>query len=287
MNQARILGVIGYPIGHSLSPLLHEIFGKHTGEKIYYAPYPVKENLALAIQGAWHLGFCGLNVTIPYKTQVIPELAEVDETAGSIGAVNTLVRSEGGFTGYNTDIYGIGALVKSQGIEIKNRPVCILGAGGAAKSVVHMCGQEGAFSLCIVNRDADRARALQRESKRFFSMPIDVCSLEEVRRDVSRLPEGLVVFQTTSVGMYPHREDCIISDPAFFEKMAAGVDLVYTPLETAFLRRCRAAGKPGISGLGMLIYQGARAFSLWTGKEIPPQGLEEARVRLEEALRNS
>ena len=264
--KTKVFGLLANPIGHSLSPRFQNALAAYCGENAVYLPFEVKrpETLEAALKGAHALGIAGLNVTVPYKEAVIPYLSGLSEEARLIGAVNTLVRSEEGYVGHNTDIAGMERMLLRQGLSIRGAKVLVLGAGGAARSAAVLAALKGAAELVILNRNKERAEALAK-------------SLRNVAPELPVLTEGLdaweslsgndyLAIQCTSVGMWPKAEDAVIADPRFYEKLSAAADIVYTPAETKFLRLARAAGNPTVGGLSMLISQGIRAFSLWTGK---------------------
>lgn len=271
--KAKVCGVIGNPVGHSMSPTLHRYISEQMGEDLAYVPLGVKEDLESAVKGAFALGFTGMNVTIPYKQEVMHYLEEIDDTAKGIGAVNTLVRMDKGFKGYNTDLGGLSLSLKDNAIEIRDKKVIILGAGGAAKAVLYMVCQDGASEVHIFNRNVDKANALVEEmaKKTDFSMPIyvdDIAILSQKDRIQHLLRDRYIVFQTSSVGMYPNVSDCLNLDEAFYDRVDAGVDIIYTPLETVFLSKLRQRGVKTLNGLEMLINQGILAWELWTGRKV-------------------
>ena len=282
--KTKVFGLLANPIGHSLSPRFQNALAAYCGENAVYLPFEVKrpETLEAALKGAHALGIAGLNVTVPYKEAVIPYLSGLSEEARLIGAVNTLVRSEEGYVGHNTDIAGMGRMLLRQGLSIRGAKVLVLGAGGAARSAAVLAALKGATGLVILNRNKERAEALAK-------------SLRNVAPELPVLTEGLdaweslsgndyLAIQCTSVGMWPKAEEVVIADPRFYEKLSAAADIVYTPAETEFLRLARAAGKPTVGGLPMLISQGIYAFSLWTGKTCTAADEESLLELVREAL---
>ena len=282
--KTKVFGLLANPIGHSLSPRFQNALAAYCGENAVYLPFEVKrpETLEAALKGAHALGIAGLNVTVPYKEAVIPYLSGLSEEARLIGAVNTLVRSEEGYVGHNTDIAGMERMLLRQGLSIRGAKVLVLGAGGAARSAAVLAALKGAAELVILNRNKERAEALAK-------------SLRNVAPELPVLTEGLdaweslsgndyLAIQCTSVGMWPKAEDAVIADPRFYEKLSAAADIVYTPAETEFLRLARSAGKPTVGGLPMLISQGIYAFSLWTGKTCTAADEESLLELVREAL---
>ena len=282
--KTKVFGLLANPIGHSLSPRFQNALASYCGENAVYLPFEVKrpETLEAALKGAHALGIAGLNVTVPYKEAVIPYLSGLSEEARLIGAVNTLVQSEEGYVGHNTDIAGMERMLLRQGLSIRGAKVLVLGAGGAARSAAVLAALKGAAELVILNRNKERAGALAK-------------SLRNVAPELPVLTEGLdaweslsgndyLAIQCTSVGMWPKAEEAVIADPRFYEKLSAAADIVYTPAETKFLRLARAAGKPAVGGLPMLISQGIHAFSLWTGKTCTAADEERLLKLVREAL---
>lgn len=264
--KTKVLGLLAHPIGHSLSPLIQNTLATVCGENVAYLPFEVKnpDELGAAIRGAHALGIAGFNVTVPYKEAVIPHLLGLGEEARLIGAVNTLVRTEEGYVGHNTDLAGMATMLARKNLRTEGAHILLLGAGGAARSAAVLAATGGAAELVILNRNPVRAEALAKAVRDITpSLTVRAAALEHWQE----LPgNDYLCIQCTSVGMWPNTEESIVEDPRFFEKLSAAADIVYTPEETKFLRLARAAGKPVAGGLAMLISQGAHAFSLWTGK---------------------
>lgn len=282
--KTKVFGLLANPIGHSLSPRFQNALAAYCGENAAYLPFEVKrpECLEAALIGAHALGIAGLNVTVPYKEAVIPYLSGLSEEARRIGAVNTLVRSEEGYIGHNTDIAGMESMLLRQGLSIRGAKVLVLGAGGAARSAAVLAALKGAAELVILNRNKERAEALAASLRGMApKLPVFADCLDAWEK----LPgDSYLCIQCTSVGMWPKVEETVIADPRFYEKLAAAADIVYTPAETEFLRLVRAAGKPTVGGLPMLISQGVHAFSLWTGKTCDAADEERLLKLVREAL---
>lgn len=268
-----------------MSPLLQNLYAKRTGVDLAYVPFRVEEERLLeAVNGAYALNLLGLNVTVPHKQQVMKYLKEIDETAADIGAVNTLVRVEGGFKGYNTDVPGLLRAVKEAGIELKDRECILIGAGGAAKAAAYMMVKEGAAVIYLLNRSADRAESLAAWVNR-------LAGREAVKpmalSDYGSIPDGkYLAIQSTSVGMHPNTEEAPIEDPAFYGKISEAVDCIYTPAETKFMKYVRAAGGRAYNGLNMLLYQGVISYELWNpGICVDDETIGEARRKIWEHLK--
>lgn len=283
-GKSRVCGVMGYPVEHSMSPVMHNFYAEKTGTDLVYIPLKVRpDQVEEAVKGAWALNFTGVNVTVPHKQQVMKCLAEIDEDALAIGAVNTLVRKEDGFKGYNTDGSGLLRAMKGAGIEIKGRSCVLIGAGGAARAAAWVLAKEEAEIVYLLNRSLDRAKTLSEFINTRFGRRIMV---PMVLSQYKNLPEGpFLAVQTTSVGMHPKTEEAPIEDRAFYEKIETAVDIIYTPLETKFMNYVREAGGTAIGGLDMLIYQGIIAYELWNPEAVFTKELvEESRRLIQEIL---
>jgi len=256
--QNKILGVIGHPIHHSLSPTLHEFFIAKAGlEASYHAFDVAPEDIESAIKGAKALGLTGLNVTVPHKQNVMPFLDEIDDFAQKVGAVNTIHFKGNTASGWNTDVPGLIKNLAANNVTLDGKDIVILGAGGAARATVMAAKNSGAGSIAIYNRTPSRAEALAAD--------FDSEWLPSIEKEC--LPDDCIIINTTSVGMHPHRAACPLQ-MHHFRKKRTFVDLVYNPIETTFLKNARACGAQCVDGLGMLIYQGAIALGIWMGRTI-------------------
>lgn len=280
-GHTKICGLIGNPVGHTLSPLIHNTLASLCGIPLVYGAFQVDEGrLKDAVAGAFALHMTGLNVTVPYKSDVIAELCAVDELAEQIGAVNTLVRQENGFKGYNTDMPGLYRAMCSDGMELAGEEVIILGAGGAARAVAFLCATKGASHVYLLNRTLQKAEAIVREIRE----KTGYTQMTAMALADHRLLTGnsYLVIQSTSVGLAPHDGEAVITDEAFYRKVAKGYDLVYRPADTRFMQLVRAHGGEAFNGLKMLLYQGVIAFELWNGVEITDRQAEYVYEKLRE-----
>lgn len=261
-GRTKICGLIGNPVEHTLSPMIHNTLAGRMGHNLVYVPFPVeKGRVAEAVAGADALGVLGLNVTVPYKSEVITSLKESDCLAGQIGAVNTLVRTKGGYKGYNTDMEGLYRAMACEGIRIEGEQIILLGAGGAARAVAHLCAAKGAAKVYMLNRSLDKAQTVAVEVNKAAGKEI-VCPM--CIMDYATIPDGkYLAIQGTSVGLTPHDEDVVISDATFYEKVHTGFDLIYSPWETKFMKLVKAHGGRAYNGLKMLLYQAIIAYELW------------------------
>jgi len=263
--------------------MLQNHMARATGQNLVYLPFPVaRGELGAAVRGALALDFLGLNVTVPYKSDVIGYLAEIDPLAERIGAVNTLARCQGGYKGYNTDMPGLYRAMRQEGVQIAGRDVVILGAGGVARAVAVMLLDQGAAGVYILNRTVEKAQAVAREVNKMAQSSF---ARAYALADYGRIPgEGWLVIQATSAGMYPHVEDVPIEDPAFYRHVEIGYDLIFNPGVTRFMKLTESGGGRAYNGARMLVYQGIIAFELWTGTNVTQSTADELCRMMAQAL---
>lgn len=279
-GKTQVCGILAYPVEHSMSPLMQNYYAGISGVDLTYVPFKTEPSrLGEAVRGAYAMHVLGLNVTVPHKQAVMEYLTAIDEGAAAIGAVNTLVRADGGYKGYNTDAEGLLRAMQREGIRIAGRVCILIGAGGAAKAAAYILAREGAARIYVLNRSIDRARELADGINRTFRREVmTAMGLDGWKQ----IPEtGCLAVQTTSVGMHPNISASPITDEAFFRKTDTAVDIIYTPEETQFMKLAAAAGAKTMNGLNMLIYQGIIAFELWNpGVTVPEEAVEGARDRI-------
>jgi len=262
-GTTKNLGVMGWPIAHSLSPVLQNAAIEEAGLDYVYISLPVPpEKLKEAVAGLRAMQFTGWNVTIPHKQAIMAELDAVDEDARIIGAVNTVVNRDGHLTGYNTDCIGFMQPLAQQGFLPKGKEATILGAGGAARAVIWGLLRAKVKRITLGVRNPAKATRLAEEFAAYGE--IQVLHWED-----SAFAEHLAVtdllVNTTPLGMYPHVEGMPPVDWTKLKKDALVYDIIYTPERTRFLSEAQAHGHAIINGEGMLAGQGAAAFTLWTG----------------------
>ncbi|WP_258359266.1 shikimate dehydrogenase [Moorella sulfitireducens (nom. illeg.)] len=266
-STTGLVALIGYPVGHSLSPLMQNAAFASAGLDLVYLAFAVAPpDLPAALAGLKALGFMGANVTVPHKEAVIKYLDAVEPIAARIGAVNTIVNKDGRLTGYNTDAGGFLRSLREAGFDPAGKQAVILGAGGAARAVAFALAGAGCAALTIANRTLEKAGCLAAELTG-LKVPVGACNLQEEELR-PRIEGADLVVNATSAGMAPAVE-AVPLPAAWLNSRQWVYDLVYNPLETKFLRQARQRGCRVISGLGMLLYQGAAAFTLWTGKTAP------------------
>jgi len=264
-GYTRTCGVFGNPVEHTMSPAIHNFLAEQTGQNLAYVPFHVETGqLEAAVKGAYALNLLGVNVTVPYKSDVMPFLKEIDSLAAQIGAVNTLVRAEGGFKGYNTDMPGLYRAMCADKVVIEGERVLILGAGGVARAVAMLLEQKKASEIILLNRTFEKAQAIADEVNEIAGERL-ARALSIAEFDTLPVNERYLAIQATNVGMYPKVDACVIEDKEFFKRVHTGYDLIFNPLETSFMQRVQAQGGRAFNGLKMLLYQGIIAYELWTG----------------------
>lgn len=262
-QHTALYGVVGNPVRHSLSPALHNAAFAAMGLNAVYLAFEPAD-IEGCVKGIRTLGIRGTSVTIPFKATVIPHLSRMDPLAERIGAVNTIINQDGILTGYNTD--AVGALKALEEVtKVPGKRCILVGAGGAARAVGFILKEQGA-ALTVVNRSWDTGQRLARFLGCNFSPLKEMASVK-----------GDILIQTTPVGMWPHKDQSPVPEPVLEEGMVV-MDLVYHPLETRLLSAARARGCTLISGIRMLIHQGAEQFRLWTGID-PPLSIMEGALR--------
>lgn len=263
-GKTKNLGVMGWPISHSLSPVLQNAALGRAGLDYAYIAMPVKpEELPRAVEGVRALGFRGVNVTIPHKTAIIPLLDEIDEDARIIGAVNTVVNDGDRLCGYNTDAIGFMEALRETGFEARGKRTAVLGAGGAARAVLWALIKHGAERIAIGVRNPEKAMPVAEFFRKYGSIQVFFWGEDGF---CSALKEADLLVNTTPLGMQPHPEGMPPVDLAGLKAGAFVYDIIYTPGETRLLREAAALRHPVLNGEGMLAGQGAEAFRLWTGE---------------------
>lgn len=274
--RTKLFGLLGNPVGHSLSPFMQNHFLEQCGVNGVYLAFAVApDKVGDALRGIFALGVQGANVTIPYKEAVIPYLCGMSKAAQACGAVNTLIYTDKGYYGENTDGAGLlASLAAEHGWQAAGKRVLLVGAGGAARGVSVAMALEGAAEICIANRSAEHAAALAEQIEKLGNVKVTAISLEELQQEALYARYSTIV-NTTSLGMSPHVERMIPLRAELLGPQHLVADLVYNPLETKLLRTAREQGAKTASGLGMLLYQGALAFEAWTGKHVEPESLRQ------------
>lgn len=264
-NNSLRLAVIGDPIAHSKSPVMHNAALTALGIEGEYIPLHVsRQDLGQAISRMKELGFRGINVTIPHKLDVMAYVDELDESAAKIGAVNTIVNDNGYLTGYNTDGIGyVRSLKDETHVNLRGKSIMVLGAGGAARGIVQALAQEEPKTIIIANRTEDRAIQLAEEWNSAGN--IHGIAMDKYTTVLSGMD---IVINTTSIGMHPYMDQSPI-EPEYIPTGIIVSDLIYNPLTTDLLKRSQGRGCIIHGGLGMFVNQGAYALEYWTGMTAP------------------
>jgi shikimate dehydrogenase len=279
-GKTKVCGVIGDPIEHTMSPVMHNAAFSELGLDYVYLAFRVRAGgLARAIEGMRALNIRGLNVTIPHKVAVIPFLDELDPLAEKIGAVNTIVNDAGLLRGYNTDATGFLKALKDKGFEPGGKRVAVLGAGGASRAVSFILAESGA-SLVILNRleELDWAEALARQISDTFKKEVKALESDEANLKAA-LDSADIVVNATSVGMSPHSDESPVPAKLLRPGMVV-FDIVYNPLKTRLATEAGRAGAETVMGLDMLVGQGALSFEMWTGKKAPVELMKREAARM-------
>ena len=255
--MGRIMyGLLGEKLGHSLSPSIHKMIFEELGIDAGYNLFEVeKSDLKDAMYGFRALGIRGINVTIPYKIEVMQYLDEISPEAAKISAVNTIFFEDGKMKGYNTDYHGFGMLLKRNGIETEGRSAVILGSGGSAKAVWQYLADSGARDIKVVSRDSSRQITGFGDSC--------IISYEELRQ----IDSGDIIINCTPSGMYPNTDASPV-EKEVVSRFSAAVDLIYNPKKTMFLRYAGESGIKAVNGLYMLVGQAVKSQEIWNGIRI-------------------
>ncbi|MEM2999555.1 MAG: shikimate dehydrogenase [Candidatus Bathyarchaeia archaeon] len=273
-GKTRVCGVIGDPVAHTLSPIIQNAAFNHLKLDFVYLAFNVKTaELENAMRGMRGLGIHGLNVTMPHKSAVIKYLDQLNPTVQLLGSANTILNKDGKLLGFNTD--GIGALkaLKENGVKLSGKKMLLLGAGGSAKAIAFAFAEE-IGELVILNRAAEKATELAAVLNRVFGKKIAGGALSSTAVQ-QNLQDADILVNATSVGMQPNVDQSLVQ-PQWLRPDLAVMDIVYNPVETKLAKDAKAAGAKVISGVEMLIYQGAASFELWTGCPAPVEVMRQA-----------
>ena len=278
-GRTKVCALIGDPVEHSLSPIIQNAAFRSLDLDYVYVVFNVKSgDLREAVYGVKALGICGLNVTMPHKTAIIPYLDELDETARKTGSVNTVFNNNGRLVGYTTD--GVGALnaLKHAGVDPSDKRIVILGAGGASRSISFTLA-EHASELVILNRTFSKAKALKDAIRKALGdrAKVRASPLTDEKLSVE-LADADILINATSVGMKPNENETPVKQIYLREDLVV-FDLIYEPLETRLLREAKSIGAKVVDGLSMLVHQGAASFEIWTGIKAPVDVMMKAALK--------
>lgn len=273
-GHTKLTALLGSPVAHSISPLMHNEAFRLLGLDYVYLCFDVNEaSLPRAVEGLKTCGIRGFNLTMPNKNKIVELLDELSPAARLIGAVNTVVNEDGRLIGYNTDGMGYMQSVKDAGYDIIGKTVTVMGAGGAATAICAQAALDGVKKLHIFARRTSRFWERTQKLVDTINATLPCRAILHDNADNQALTdavaESALLLNATSLGMAPDTEGTIITDTSIFQPELIVSDVIYNPRETRLLREAREAGCHTFNGMYMLLYQGAEAFRLWIGREMP------------------
>ena len=284
MNQVitghtKLTGLLGSPVSHSISPLMHNEAFRQLGLDYAYLAFDVNtENLKTAVDGLRALNVRGFNLTMPNKNLICGLCDKLSPVAEITGAVNTVVNDNGILTGYTTDGIGYMESVKEAGLDILGEKITVLGAGGAATAIIVQAAFDGVSEISVFNQKSASYTRMEGiistlEKQTTCKLKLFTYDSPDVLRH--ELSESILLVNTTPVGMAPNIDASLITDTSMLHPNLTVSDIIYNPEETKLLRLAREAGCHTFNGLHMLLYQGAAAFQLWTGQDMPIKQIKE------------
>lgn len=279
-GHTKLFGVLGSPITHSISPQMHNEAFRQLGLDCVYLAFEVDEKgMQTAVDGLRTLNVRGFNVTMPNKNIMASLCDKLSPAAEIIGAVNTVVNDNGILTGYTTDGTGYMRAVEDAGHNIIGKKMTLLGVGGASTAVFVQAALDGLSEISIFSRSTskfnERARSIIEKLKEHSACKVNLYDLEDESLLRHEISESTILTNGTSVGMAPDTDNSIINDVTMFHKDLIVSDIIYNPRETKLMRLAKEAGCPTFNGLYMLLYQGAEAFKIWTGQDMPVDIIKE------------
>lgn len=277
-GHTRLTGLLGSPVAHSKSPLMHNEAFRLLGLDYVYLCFDVKEdNLKTAFDGLKKLNIAGFNCTMPDKTAICELLDDLSPAARMIGAVNTVVNENGRYIGHNTDGIGYMQSVKDAGFDIKGETMTLLGAGGAASSIFVQAALDGVKKINLFSiKDRFWEKAEKMVDMVNSNTDCDAKLIELGNEDIlsEAISNSKILTNATSVGMAPNTDNCVVKDFSVFNENLIVSDVIYNPMETKLLKIAKEHGCPTFNGIYMLLYQGAEAFKLFTGKDMPVEEIK-------------
>ncbi|MGC8833018.1 MAG: shikimate dehydrogenase [Armatimonadota bacterium] len=276
-STTGVLCVIGHPIAHSLSPRMHNAAIAALGMDLCYVAFDVPpEKLGHAVQGMRGLGIIGMNVTVPHKQAVVEYIDEISDEARLVGAVNTVKNEGGRLVGFNTDVYGILKSLEDAGLSVLPKQTAVLGASGAARGVVYaLASRPEVESVFVFNRTLRKAEEMctvlaEATRKKIYALPLEDTHLRK------HLGECGLLINATSVGMHPDVDASPLPDASVLHSGLVVYDAVFNPRTTKLLKQAQERGCRTVSGIGMLVHQGAKSFEIWTGIQPPVDVMKQA-----------
>ena len=279
-GHTRLTGLLGSPVAHSVSPLMHNEAFRQLGLDYVYLCFDVKEEgLKTAVEGLKMAGIRGFNLTMPNKNKMVELVDCLSPAAGLIGAVNTVVNNDGILIGHNTDGIGFMRSVKDAGYDIIGQEMTVMGAGGAARAICVQAALDGVKKIHLFTRPSSRFHqrtvVLVDRINQITDCEITLYDQADQHALRTSMEQSAILVNGTSVGMAPDTDASIIEDSSFFIPGKIVADIIYNPQETKLLKMAREAGCKTFNGMYMLLYQGAEAFRIWTGQEMPIEQIKE------------
>ncbi|MGI6031217.1 MAG: shikimate dehydrogenase [Eubacteriales bacterium] len=279
-GHTQVYCVLGTPIAHSRSPLMHNTAFEALGMDCVYTAFDVAEHqMDAAVAGLRQLGVRGWNITMPDKHRMAQLCDQLSPAARLIGAVNTVCNQDGILTGHNTDGVGFMLAARDAGVDLRGKKLTILGVGGASTAIYVQAALDGASELSLFNRQSpslEQARPLIRQLEKETGCHIGLYDLADEERLAQEISTSAALVNGTSMGMSPHPERCPLPRAELLPSGLLVYDVIYEPLTTRLLAMARQRGCIPVNGLGMLLWQGAEAFRLWTGQDMPIQAVKQA-----------
>ena len=277
-GHTKLTGLLGSPVAHNISPLMHNESFKMLGLDYVYLCFDVPEdNLETVFNGLKKLNIAGFNCTMPDKTRICQLVDELSPAASMIGAVNTVVNDNGKFIGHNTDGIGYMQSVKDAGYDITGSTMTLLGAGGAASSIFVQAALDGVKNInifSIKDRFWEKAERMVEAVNKNTDCTARLMELGDDALLADSIADSQILTNATSVGMAPNVDGCIVSDNSMLPEGLIVSDVIYNPMETKLLKMAKERGCKTFNGMYMLLYQGAEAFKIWTGREMPVEHIK-------------
>ncbi len=272
-GHTRLTGLLGSPVAHSISPMMHNEAFEQTGLDYVYLAFDVgTDRLETAVEGLRALDVRGFNLTMPNKNLMCTLCDKLSPASEISGAVNTVVNDDGVLTGYTTDGTGYMKAAKDAGHDLTGKKMTLMGAGGAATAILVQAALDGLSEISVFSIHDEffpRAEKIVGQLNERTKCKVRLFDFDDESILRKEIADSYILTNGTSVGMAPHTDRCIIKDPSMFRKDLVVSDVIYNPRETLLLKTARESGCRTFNGLYMLMYQGAESFRLWTGTEMP------------------
>lgn len=282
LDNKQLTGLIGYPVKHSKSPLMHNTAFKELGLDYTYEVFEVKEDeVGQAFEDLKELDVTGFNCTMPDKIKAFELADEASDEARLIGAANTIVNKDGKFVAYNTDGIGFVRALKDMGYDVKDKTITILGSGGAASAIIVQCALDGAEEINVISiKDKFWNKANELINNIIEETGAKINLIEMTDDSIKEFTgKSSLLCNATPVGMAPNEDDCLIKDATILRSDLVVVDIIYNPLETKLYKMAKENGCKVLNGIEMLIHQGAASFELWTNEKFPIKTVRDAVYR--------